>query len=63
MSMNTIKKYNVHIRRTEWGTIEIEAINEEHAKEKAYEACLKGQTIWGVETIDTVKVEELKLNK
>ena len=60
-----MKKYNVNITATEWGFVEVEAETKEEAIEKAHEAEIDGEIIWGerelkIEESDVKEIEKMK---
>jgi len=40
-------RFEVYVRRVEWGAIEIEADSEQEAKNEAFDAMCEGLTKWG----------------
>ena len=45
-------KYRVNINVSEWGTVVVEAKNKEEAIEKAHEADIDGEAIWGTREVE-----------
>jgi len=58
------KKYEVYIKRTEWGYLNnIEAKNKEEAIEKAEAGYHNGDVFWGDEDLEIEEVKEIKQKK
>lgn len=53
-----MKKYFVYLTRLEYGSVEVEAENDEEAKIKAREAYEKGEASWHDEELTDITPEE-----
>ena len=54
-----MNKYEVSIKRTEYGFVVVEALNEDDARAKAHYAYCDGKVNWGNEYTETEEVKEI----
>jgi len=54
-----MNKYEVNIKRTEYGFVTVEAENEDEARTKAYNAYCNGNVNWGDEETETQEVTKI----